>query len=130
MLFRSAELLFLLIPTLRDISPQIDPQGIRAAVDHLQLSEAQAQTDVRFADRAVEIAKQERLRLIDLRVGFREELKNNPNCRLYYHFDHHLNPDGQRVVAQVLFDELTQTILPEVLERIPRGKVGRDSSSE
>ncbi len=97
-----AELLFLVIPTLREVCPEVDPQGLATAIDKLQISTEQACLDTAIRGLAVQAIREAQSEVIDLYAPLRAAEQSQRGLRLYHKFDHHLAPDGHRVVADVL----------------------------
>jgi len=107
----------LVIPTLRQIEPDYDAAALQSAAKTLQLDEEALACDERACDLAVELARSLQIPFIDLREPFREALRTAPDTHLYYRFDHHLNVEGHRLIAQLL--ERYFRKLPDLSPRDP-----------
>lgn len=101
-----AELLFLVIPSLQEICPEIDPDGLSTATATLELTPEQANLSSRVRTMAATAVRDSGYEVFDLFDELSTSRKTNPSNRLFYRFDHHLAPDGQRVVADALLRRL------------------------
>ena len=101
-----AELLFVVIPTLREVCPEVDPQGLATAIDRLQLSTQQASLDSAIRGMAVQAIQEAQSKVIDLQAPLLEAEQSQRGLRLYHKFDNHLAPDGHRIVADVLAKQI------------------------
>ena len=105
-----AALLFLVIPTLREVCPEVDSQGIASAVSKLRLSAEQATLDTKIRGLAVQAIRESHAEVIDLYASLIAVHKSHPERRLYHKFDNHLAPEGHRVVADVLAKLIPQYV--------------------
>ncbi len=105
-----AELLFLVLPTLREVCPDVDSQGIAAATRTLQLSAEQATADTIVRGLVVQTLRESQAEVIDLYTPLMAVHQSHPERRLYHKFDNHLAPEGHRVVADVLAKQIPSFI--------------------
>lgn len=99
-------LTLLVLPTLRQVHPDVDSQGLAESIALLELAPDETQSDERACDEALALAAELEIDAVDLRTVFADALKADPNRPLYFQFDHHLNAQGQDVVARLLAERL------------------------
>ncbi len=109
----NAELLILILPSLREIAPEEDFEGLAGAVQSLGLEKGSVDCDSRVRIAAASAARDCGVEVIDLSGHLAASRRADPKLKLFYRFDHHLAPDGHRVVSQVLMDRLRETLHAE-----------------
>lgn len=95
-------LTLVILPTLRQIHPQTDREALNKIIATLQLTEDSLACDERACQATAELARELRIKLLDLREPFRRELEKEPKKSLFYRFDHHLNVAGHQLLAELL----------------------------
>lgn len=113
------------LPTLRQVQPEVDEQGLRESIAILELDEADLRADVASCDLAAGLAKELGIDCLDLREPFQAAARRAPDQPLYFRFDHHLNPAGQIELAKLL-DERRQARIA----RESPNKPGTESSDQ
>jgi len=97
-----------ILPTLRMIQPDIDSQGLAESIETLELSPDDLAADDQACELALQLAAELGIRHLDLREPFRVASQADPQHPLYYRFDHHLTPRGQREIAKLLLELWTE----------------------
>ena len=97
-----AELLFLVIPTLREVCPEVDPVGLDTAAATLELSPQQAALDSEIRRLAVRAVEDSHAEVIDLYAPLAAARISDPTVLLYHQFDNHLASEGHRLVAEFI----------------------------
>tara|TARA_R110002049_G_scaffold2750_8_gene22208 strand:+ start:144423 stop:145727 length:1305 start_codon:yes stop_codon:yes gene_type:complete len=93
------ELLYLIIPTLRQIHPESDIDRLNQVAEILDLTEDDLNCDERACEMVAEMAKELGISVIDLRPAFRKAIAETQGLQLYWRFDHHINLAGHQAVA-------------------------------
>ncbi len=98
------------IPTLRQVHPEYDDDGLRATIETLALGEADLEWDARACQALVELCRERNVTVVDMREPLRLATRRSPEQPVYYRFDHHLNVHGNRILAAELDRTLVQQI--------------------
>lgn len=110
-------LLFAVLPTIREASPNLDQEGLASVIASLELAPEQAAVDTQVRIQSLEAVTQSGEIAIDLLPPLQEAHRSDPERRLYHRFDHHLAPEGHRVVANALFEPIRTTLVDSVQSR-------------
>ena len=110
-----------ILPTFRQIQPQLDADTFRDIAARLQLDEQSLDTDQRACDAFDQLATAAGLPWLDLREPLAAAERQSPSTPLFFRFDHHLNVSGNTVVARALAQWLA--------DDVPGGRPLRHSNS-
>lgn len=111
------QLLFAVLPTLREAAPSLDQQGLSRTIAALDLTPEQAAVDTEVRVRSLETLKQSGETPLDLLPSLQGAHRSDPQRLLYHRFDHHLAPEGHRVVADALFEPIRDRLRDKLRSR-------------